>query len=79
MLPIVFSDPYCPSSIEASMIKTQKKDKHICSPLVLVPSKPGKIEMYSSTFYAAYTAGCILSCGLTHVAVTPLDLVKCNM
>ncbi|KAK7839571.1 mitochondrial phosphate carrier protein 3 [Quercus suber] len=51
----------------------------ICSSLVLAPSEPGKIEMYSPTFYAAYTTGGILSCGLTHMAVTPLDLVKCNM
>lgn len=44
------------------------------------PSEPGKgIEMYSPAFYAACTFGGILSCGLTHMAVTPLDLVKCNM
>ena len=47
--------------------------------LVPSPSEPGKIEMYSPAFYAACTAGGILSCGLTHMAVTPLDLVKCNM
>ncbi|CAI5505849.1 unnamed protein product [Closterium sp. Naga37s-1] len=39
----------------------------------------GKIAMHSPQFYAACTAGGILSCGLTHMAVTPLDLVKCNM
>ncbi|KAF3675184.1 Phosphate carrier protein, mitochondrial [Capsicum annuum] len=38
-----------------------------------------KVEMYSPAFYAASTVGGILSCGLTHTAVTPLDLVKCNM
>jgi solute carrier family 25 phosphate transporter 3 len=44
------------------------------------PSEPArKIEMYSPAFYAACTAGGIASCGLTHMAVTPLDLVKCNM
>ncbi|KQJ82869.1 mitochondrial phosphate carrier protein 3, mitochondrial [Brachypodium distachyon] len=44
------------------------------------PSEPsGKIEMYSPAFYAACTAGGIASCGLTHMTVTPLDLVKCNM
>ncbi|KAF4385676.1 hypothetical protein F8388_010232 [Cannabis sativa] len=44
------------------------------------PAESGrKIEMYSPAFYAACTAGGILSCGLTHMAVTPLDLVKCNM
>jgi hypothetical protein len=30
-------------------------------------------------FYAAYTTGGIASCGLTHMAVTTLDLAKCNM
>uniref|UniRef100_A0A7N0TQF3 Uncharacterized protein n=1 Tax=Kalanchoe fedtschenkoi TaxID=63787 RepID=A0A7N0TQF3_KALFE len=38
-----------------------------------------KIEMHSPAFYTACTAGGVLSCGLTHMAVTPLDLVKCNM
>lgn len=42
-------------------------------------AEPGKIAMYSPEFYAACTAGGILSCGLTHTAVTPLDVVKCNM
>ncbi|WOL20023.1 mitochondrial phosphate carrier protein 3, mitochondrial-like [Canna indica] len=43
------------------------------------PSEPGKIELYSPMYYAACTAGGIASCGITHTAVTPLDLVKCNM
>uniref|UniRef100_J3LYC3 Uncharacterized protein n=1 Tax=Oryza brachyantha TaxID=4533 RepID=J3LYC3_ORYBR len=44
------------------------------------PSEPsGKIEMYSPAFYAACTAGGVVSCGVTHMSVTPLDLVKCNM
>lgn len=42
-------------------------------------SEPGKIPMYSAEFYAACTVGGILSCGITHTAVTPLDIVKCNM
>ncbi|NP_001266267.1 phosphate carrier protein, mitochondrial-like [Solanum lycopersicum] len=47
--------------------------------IIPAPNEPGKIEMYSPQFYAACTFGGILSCGLTHMAVTPLDLVKCNM
>ncbi|MCO5612397.1 hypothetical protein L7F22_066664 [Adiantum nelumboides] len=43
------------------------------------PSRSGSIDMYSGRFYAACAAGGILSCGITHPAVTPLDLVKCNM
>ncbi|KAK5658751.1 hypothetical protein OQA88_1561 [Cercophora sp. LCS_1] len=34
------------------------------------------IELYSPTYYAACTFGGLLACGLTHTAVTPLDLVK---
>ncbi|CAA7396333.1 unnamed protein product [Spirodela intermedia] len=45
----------------------------------LVPAPKEKIELYSPQFYAASIAGGIASCGLTHMAVTPLDLVKCNM
>lgn len=48
--------------------------------MIQAPNEPlGKIEMYSPQFYAACTVGGILSCGLTHMTVTPLDLVKCNM
>lgn len=35
--------------------------------------------MYSSAFYTVCTASGILSCGFTHMTVTLLDLVKCNM
>ena len=38
-----------------------------------------KIEMYSAEFYQACAIGGWMSCGLTHMAVTPLDVVKCNM
>lgn len=38
-----------------------------------------KIAMFSPAYYAACTAGGIFSCGITHMSVTPLDLVKCNM
>ncbi|KAM7272456.1 hypothetical protein ACFE04_027119 [Oxalis oulophora] len=48
-------------------------------PSVMIPAPSEKIQMYSPAFYAACTVGGIFSCGLTHMAVTPLDLVKCNM
>nr|XP_043637794.1 mitochondrial phosphate carrier protein 3, mitochondrial-like [Erigeron canadensis] len=47
--------------------------------VVQAPMETRKIEMFSLAYYGACTAGGILSCGLTHMAVTPLDLVKCNM
>lgn len=39
----------------------------------------GVIELYSNKYYGVCAIGGILSCGLTHTAVTPLDLVKCNV
>ncbi|GAO15951.1 hypothetical protein UVI_02039720 [Ustilaginoidea virens] len=39
-------------------------------------AKTGPIEPYSGKYYAACTFGGLLACGLTHTAVTPLDLVK---
>lgn len=43
------------------------------------PRELREIEMHSPLYYGACTLGGIASCGLTHMAVTPLDLVKCNM
>lgn len=48
-------------------------------PIIHSPIEKRRIEIYSPGYYAACTFGGILSCGLTHTAVTPLDLVKCNM
>lgn len=39
----------------------------------------GVIELYSPKYFGACMIGGILSCGITHTAVTPLDLVKCNV
>lgn len=41
-------------------------------------AKTGQIELYSPGFYAAATFGGLMACGVTHTAVTPLDLVKCR-
>ena len=37
------------------------------------------VKMYSPEYYYTCAVGGILSCGLTHTAVCPLDVVKCNM
>ncbi|KAI9720058.1 MAG: hypothetical protein M1812_003185 [Candelaria pacifica] len=41
-------------------------------------AKAGTIEPHSAKYYAACTFGGLMACGLTHSAVTPLDLVKCR-
>lgn len=38
-----------------------------------------KIPLFSGEYYGYCTIGGILSCGLTHTAVTPLDVVKCKI
>ncbi|MED6144960.1 Mitochondrial phosphate carrier protein 2, mitochondrial [Stylosanthes scabra] len=43
------------------------------------PNNGRRIEMFSPAYYGASAIAGALSCGLTHTAVTPLDLVKCNM
>jgi len=42
----------------------------------LSPKK--KVELYSGEYFYLCGIGGILSCGLTHLAMTPIDLVKCN-
>lgn len=36
------------------------------------------IELYTKEYYFICSIGGLLSCGLTHTFVTPLDLVKCR-
>jgi len=36
-------------------------------------------EYGSNKFYALCGFGGVLSCGLTHTAVVPLDLIKCRI
>ncbi|QIW96403.1 hypothetical protein AMS68_001921 [Peltaster fructicola] len=43
----------------------------------IAPQK-GALQLYSKEYYAACTFGGLMACGLTHWAVTPLDLVKCR-
>jgi len=62
------------SSSSSSSLAVQGGAK---SPVILSPKE--KIRMFSPAYYAACSAGGVFSCGLTHMAVTPLDLVKCNM
>eukprot|EP00246_Nothoceros_aenigmaticus_P001900 TRINITY_DN12585_c0_g1_i1.p1 TRINITY_DN12585_c0_g1~~TRINITY_DN12585_c0_g1_i1.p1 ORF type:complete len:426 (+),score=51.75 TRINITY_DN12585_c0_g1_i1:153-1280(+) len=46
---------------------------------IFVPAPREAIKLYSSDYYAACTFGGMLCCGLTHAAVTPMDVIKCNM
>ncbi|KAG8056976.1 hypothetical protein GUJ93_ZPchr0002g24029 [Zizania palustris] len=49
--------------------------------VVGAPSEPpfGKIDMFSPAYYATCGFGGAAACGLTHSAVTPLDVIKGNI
>jgi solute carrier family 25 phosphate transporter 3 len=85
------SSLYSPAGMSSTMLGQQATASFSSSPVVQerpqaakqfmipAPAEKKKIELYSPEFYRACTIGGILSCGLTHTAVTPLDVVKCNM
>lgn len=62
----------------SSTSPSQVVNSHATQKVPVVQNK-GTIELYSSKYFAACAVGGLLSCGLTHFAVTPLDLVKCCM
>jgi len=46
--------------------------------MVMQLVEPGKIKPNTSEYFAVCGLAGILSCGLTHCGVTPIDMVKCN-
>lgn len=48
-----------------------------CVYLILFPA--GTVEFGSGKYYALCAFGGVLSCGITHTAIVPLDLVKCRI
>ncbi|WPG98881.1 mitochondrial carrier [Acrodontium crateriforme] len=57
---------------------TAAASKEIEKASALAQSKTGAMELYSPKYYASCIFGGLMACGLTHWAVTPLDLVKCR-
>lgn len=54
-------------------------DPPACRMFVFVITEDVSCEFGSSKYYALCGFGGILSCGITHTAVVPLDLVKCRL
>ena len=52
---------------------------HLCTCLSILWLLGDSCEFGSATYYAYCGLGGILSCGITHTAVVPLDLVKCRI
>ncbi|GER54183.1 mitochondrial phosphate carrier protein [Striga asiatica] len=74
-------NPLIPNFIYSSWSsKSNNQNQQVPRGFVIpAPAEKGSIEMFSPAYYWASAAGGLLSCGLTHTAVTPLDIVKCNM
>lgn len=47
--------------------------------MTLVPVPQRKLELYTKEFYLTAGIGGALSCGSTHLILTPVDLVKCKI
>lgn len=70
--------PSCLYAVKAAVpAEPRPAAPRACSVAEKAPKK--KIEMYSTEFYQTCAIGGAASCGLTHMAVTPMDVVKCNM
>lgn len=77
--PLLPSFLYAPSSSSSGVGGGSREAPH---PVVVAgaPSEPfGKIEMFSPAYYWAGAVGGAAACGFTHAAVTPLDVIKCNI
>ena len=64
------------ASLFPNPIKPAKQDSRS---LVAAASEEYSCEFGSAKYYALCAVGGALSCGITHTAVTPLDLVKCRL
>lgn len=59
------------SVLRSLVLKMKKND--------LLSAAPGEVPYGSLQFFALCGFGGILSCGSTHTAIVPLDLVKCRI
>ncbi|CAL8575208.1 Cu/Pi carrier [Xanthoria parietina] len=57
---------------------SNEAQKEIAKASSAAQAKTGQMELFSPSYYAACTFGGLMACGVTHTAVTPLDLVKCR-
>lgn len=72
----VFNSFFTTASCSASEMKSVKGPRNALMPAV---SENYSCEFGSSKYYALCGLGGIVSCGLTHTLVVPLDLVKCRI
>jgi solute carrier family 25 phosphate transporter 3 len=74
-------NPELNEKITRNLISNQlRTPKEKATKLFAAAPESGKgVKLYSAEYFYYCGIGGILSCGLTHTAVTPLDVVKCNI
>lgn len=66
------------SVTEDAKQKTKELSQQALNELGKAKPTEAPMKLYSPGYYAACTFGGLMACGITHWAVTPLDLVKCR-
>lgn len=83
-----FSNPFtttarCEGSLPVSTTPSENVSAispgKVASPLIASGAEETSCEFGSAKYYALCGFGGILSCGVTHTALVPLDLVKCRI
>jgi Mitochondrial carrier protein len=73
------------SALVAAQPKAEETVAARSAPVCVAAEVPARVvataagDAHDSVYYSKCMVGGILSCGLTHLAVTPLDVVKCRM
>jgi len=68
-----------PNPVKAQAKETGVVPQAPSREMVAAASEEYSCEFGSSKYFALCAFGGVLSCGITHTAVTPLDLVKCRL
>jgi solute carrier family 25 (mitochondrial phosphate transporter), member 3 len=63
----------------SSPFLAEESERKFAFAAAAAPANPGEVPYGSLEYYAKCAIGGALSCGLTHTAVVPLDLVKCRI
>lgn len=76
---IAKSNPFSSPFLESTKPNEYKHRKMAFAAGSPTPAAPGEVPYGSLEYYLKCAVGGALSCGLTHTAVVPLDLVKCRI
>ena len=74
-----FSSPFVTGNHQKTNELIQRRKIAFAAAASSAPANPGEVPYGSLEYYLKCAFGGALSCGLTHTAVVPLDLVKCRI